>query len=99
MKTNREFKFPYLLAGMGLGAISGLLLAIGMSDERRKYLRDRGNKSLEYLNERAKKLRESAQGMVEKGKKIVSRHSDSVNTARETERQDYEEKKRENMGG
>ena len=45
------------------------------------------------------KLRESAQGMVEKGKKIVSRHSDSVNTARETERQDYEEKKRENMGG
>jgi gas vesicle protein len=99
MKPNHEFKFPYLLAGIGLGAISGLLLALRMSEDTRKYLRERGNKSREYLNQRAKKLRESAEAMVEKGKKIVSRRSDSVDTATEAERQEYEEKKRDNLGG
>jgi gas vesicle protein len=99
MKTNREFKLPYLLAGIGLGAISGLLLAFRMNEDTRKHLRERTNKTREYLNQQAKKLRESAEAMVEKGKKIVSHRSDSAKTDTTAEKQDYEEKKRENMGG
>ena len=99
MKTNSQFKLPYFLAGISLGAISGLLLALRMGEDTRKYLRERSNKSLEYLNQRARKLRESAEGIFEKGKQIASRQSQSVKTDTDAEKQDYEEKKRENMGG
>ena len=99
MKTNSQSKFPYFLAGIGLGAMSGLLLALRMSEETRKELRERGNKGVEYLNERTRKLWESAEKMLERGKKIAGSQSQAVKTDTEAEKQDYEEKKRENMGG
>jgi gas vesicle protein len=88
MITNGESKFPYFLVGMGLGAIAGLLFAPRSGEETRKYLRERSTKGLDTLNQQAGKLRESAEGMVQKGKEIMSRHCcDSVNTAKEAEKQ------------
>ena len=46
MKTNSEFKFPYFLAGIALGAIAALLLAPSPGEETWKYLRERSNKGL-----------------------------------------------------
>jgi hypothetical protein len=97
MKKNDEFKFPYFL--VGVGAVAALVFALRAAGEIRKYLRERSNESLGYLNQRAQKLRQSAEGMMKKRKEIVSRDSDSVDTATEAERQGYEGKKRENMGG
>jgi gas vesicle protein len=98
--TNGESKFPYFLVGMGLGAIAGLLFAPRSGEETRKYLRERSTKGLDTLNQQAGKLRESAEGMVQKGKEIMSRHCcDSVVTDREAEKQAYQEERRETMGG
>jgi gas vesicle protein len=94
MRTNGDFKLPYFLIGMGLGAIAGLLFAPRSGEETRKYLREQSNKGLDTLNQQAGKLRESAEGMVEKGKEFVGRHCDS-----EAERQAYQEERRENLGG
>src|SRR5713226_2989746 len=99
MKTNDEFKFPYFLVGMGLGAIAGLLLAPRSGEETRKFLRERSNKSLDYLNQQAGKLRESAEEIVKKGKEFIGPHRDSVKTDTEAEKQDYQEERRENLGG
>jgi gas vesicle protein len=100
MKTNGEFKFPDFLVGMAIGVIAGLLLAPRSGQQTRKYLRERSNTGLDYLNQKAGKLRESAEGMVEKGKGFMGRHDrDSVDTATEAEKQAYQEKRRENMGG
>ena len=99
MQTNGESKFSYLLIGLGLGAIAGLLLAPRSGEETRKYLRERSNKGLDTLNQRAGKLRESAEGIVKKGKEFIDPHRDSVKTDTEAEKQAYEEERRENLGG
>jgi gas vesicle protein len=99
MKTNDEFKFPYFLVGMGLGAIVGLLFAPRSGEETRKSLRERSNKSLDTLNQQAGKLRESVEGMVEKGKEFVGSPCASVDTATEAKEQAYQEERREHLGG
>lgn len=100
MKTNGEFKFPYFLIGIGIGAIAGLLFAPRSGEDTRKCLRERSNKSLDYLNQQAGKLRESAEGMVEKGKEFMGgQDRDSVKTDTEAEKQAYQEERRENLGG
>ena len=99
LETNDEFKFPYFLVGVGLGAIVGLLLAPRSGEETRKFLRERSNKSLDYLNQQAGKLRESAEEIVKKGKEFIGPHCDSVKTNGEAEKQAYGEERRENLGG
>ena len=100
MKTNGEFKFPYFLIAIGIGTIAGLLFAPRSGEKIRKSLRERTNKGLDYLNQQAGKLRESAEGMVEKGKEFIDRQDrDSVKTATEAEKQAYQEDRRENLGG
>lgn len=99
MKTNRELKFPYFLVGIAVGAISALLLAPSPGEETWKYLRQRSNKGLDYLNQQARKLRQTAEGVVSKGRKIVASHRDSVDIATEAEKQAYQEEKRETLGG
>ena len=67
--------------------------------ETRELLRERTNKSLDYLNQQAGKLRESADEIVKKGKEFIGPHRDSVKTDTEAEKQAYEEERRENLGG
>ena len=69
MKTNSQFKFPYFLVGIALGAIAALLLTPSPGEETWKYLRERSNKGLDYLNQQAGKLRRSAEGVIRKGRK------------------------------
>ena len=66
MKTNSEFKFPHFLVVIALGAIAALLLAPSPGEETWKYLRERSNKGLDYLNQQAGKLRQTAKGVVRK---------------------------------
>jgi gas vesicle protein len=99
MTTNGESKFSYLLIGLGLGAIGGLMAAILVQKETREVLRERSRKSLDYLNQQAGKLRESAEGIVKKGKEFIGPPRNSVKTDTEAERQAYQEEQRETLGG
>ena len=100
MTTNGESKFSYLLVGLGLGAIGGFMAAILGRKEMREVLRERGGKSLDYLNQQAGKLRETADVIVQQGKKLMAcKGSDSVVRSTEAEKQAFQEGKRENLGG
>lgn len=101
MTTNGESKFSYLLIGLGLGAVGGLMAAMLAHKETRELLRERSGKSLDYLNQQADKLREAADVIVQQGKKLIARtvSSDSVVHSTEGEKQAYQENKRENLGG
>jgi gas vesicle protein len=99
MTTNGESKFSYLLIGLGLGAIGGLMAAILVQKETREVLRERSRKSLDYLNQQAGKLRESAEGIVKKGKEFIGPPRNSVKTDTEAEKQAYQEEQRETLGG
>ena len=99
MTTNGESKFSYLLIGLALGVIGGLISAVLARKETRELLRERGRNSLDYLNEQMGKLRESADEIVKKGKEFIGPHRNSVQTDTEAQRQAYQEERRENMGG
>ena len=72
MRTNDDGKFFFLLIGLGLGAIGGLIAALLAREENREALREGGEKSLEYLNEQADKLRDTTEAIIEKGKDLLS---------------------------
>jgi gas vesicle protein len=99
MKTNGEFKFPYFLVGIALGAIAGLLLAPSPGEETWKYLRARSQKGWDYLHQQAGKLRARAEGVIKKGSELMGSHRDSVDVTTEAEKQAYQEDKRETLGG
>ena len=82
MTTNGESKFSYLFIalGLGLGAIGGLMAALLARKETRELLRERSINGLDYLNQQAGKLRESAEVIVKKGKEFIGPHCDSVKT-------------------
>jgi gas vesicle protein len=99
MTTNGESKFLYLLVGLGLGAIGGLMAALLARKETRELLRERSINGLDYLNQQAGKLRENAEEIVKKGKEFIGPHCDSVKTDTEAQRQAYQEERREHLGG
>ena len=99
MTTNGESKFSYLLIGLALGAIGGLMSALLARKETREVLRERSGKSLDYLNQQAGKLRETADVIVKKGKEFIGPPRDSVKTDTESQKQAYQEERRETLGG
>ena len=100
MTTNGESKFSYLLIGLGLGAVGGLMAAILARKETRETLRERSGKSLDYLNQQVGKLRETADVIVQQGKKLISYEgANAVDRSTEAEKQIYQEDRRENLGG
>ena len=54
MRTNGESKFSFLLIGLGLGAIGGLMAALLARKETRELLRERSTKTLDYLNQQGR---------------------------------------------
>ncbi len=100
MTANGESTFLYLLIGLGLGAVGGSMAAILARKETRAVLRERGGKSLDFLNEQAGKLRETADVIVQQGKKLIAcQGSDSIGHSTEAEKQAYQDDKREHLGG
>ena len=99
MKTNGESNFSYLLIGLGLGAIGGLMAALLARKETRESLRESSSKALDYLNQQGKKLRETTEGIVEKGKALVGQRCGTVDATTEGEKQAYQEERQEHLGG
>ena len=99
MRTDDKSKLLYLLIGLGLGAIGGLMTALLARKKTRELLRERSSKTLDYLNQQGKKLREASEGIVEEGKEVMSLRCCSVDATTEADEQAYQEERRENTGG
>jgi gas vesicle protein len=99
MTTNGGSRFVYVLVGLALGAVGGLMAAL-LIDKQPRELRERVGKSLDYLKRQAGKLRQSAEVLLQEGKKLIPcKPSDSVVHSTEAEKQAYQEDRRENLGG
>jgi hypothetical protein len=67
--------------------------------ETRESLREHSRKTLGYLNQQGKRLRETTEGIVEKGKELVSHRCCSVDATSKEEKQSHQEERRETSGG
>lgn len=91
MKTNGETRFSYFLVGLGLGAIGGLMSALLARKETRDMLRERGANSVEYLNQQKNRLRRTTEGIIGKGKAMLSERCCSSESTKVTGTQAQEE--------
>jgi len=97
MTTNGEFF--YVLNGLGLAALGGLMAAL-LVDKQPRELRERSGKSVDYLKHQAGKLAPDCRGDPTRRKKAhACKPSDSVVHSTEAEKQAYQEDRRENLGG
>ena len=72
MRTNHENGVTYLVIGVGLGLLAGLLWAPRRGQEMREELRRGADSGLDYLTEEAEKLRTEADRLFGKLKDRLS---------------------------
>ena len=83
--------FVWFLAGLGVGAIAGILYAPRSGSETREVLRARAEEGRDYVKTRAKDAREQASEWVDRGREVVNQQKDQFRAAYEAGRQAYQE--------
>lgn len=71
MNTHGSSRVAYLIFA-GLGAIGGALSVLLARKESRERILEQSAKGLEYLNQTGAKLRERTEGIVGKGRELMS---------------------------
>lgn len=83
--------FVWFLAGLGLGALVGVLYAPRAGSETREELRSRAEQGRDYVRNRAREARDQASGWVDKGREVVNQQKEQFRAAYEAGRQAYQE--------
>lgn len=83
--------FVWFLAGLGLGALAGVLYAPRSGSETREAIRARAEEGREYVKSRARDAREQANAWADRGREVVSQQKDQFRAAYEAGRQAYHE--------
>lgn len=83
--------FVWFLAGLGLGALAGVLYAPRSGSETREVIRARAEEGREYVKNRAREAREQATSWADRGREVVNQQKDQFRAAYEAGRQAYHE--------
>ena len=91
MADNDGNTLVWFLAGLGLGALAGVLYAPRAGAETREALRARAEDGREYVKNRAKEVRDQASDWADRGRGVVGERKDQFRAAYEAGRQAYHE--------
>lgn len=91
--------FMWFLAGLGFGALMGVLYAPRPGRETRDAIKSSAQEGKEYLKTRGREARENVNQWVERGKDVVSRQKEQLGSALESARQAYREASSESKKG
>lgn len=83
--------FMWFLAGLGFGALMGVLYAPRSGRETREAIMNSAQEGAEYLKTRGREARETMNDWVDRGKDVVGRQKDQFTSAIEAGRQAYRE--------
>jgi gas vesicle protein len=83
--------FVWFLAGLGLGALAGVLYAPRSGAETREVLRSRAEEGRDYVRSRAREAREQAEQWAGRGREAVNQQKEQFRAAYEAGRQAYHE--------
>jgi len=91
MSERDSNSFVWFLAGVGLGALAGVLYAPRSGSETRGVLRARAEEGRDYVRGRAREAREQASQWADRGRDVVSQQKEQFRAAYEAGRQAYQE--------
>ncbi|HTC57779.1 MAG TPA: YtxH domain-containing protein [Candidatus Sulfotelmatobacter sp.] len=91
MSDRESNSFVWFLAGLGLGALVGVLYAPRPGSETRDVLRARAEEGRDYMRSRAREARSQASEWVDRGRDVVSQQKEQFRAAYEAGRQAYQE--------
>jgi gas vesicle protein len=91
MSDRDSNSFMWFLAGLGFGALLGVLYAPRSGRETRDAIRNSAQEGKEYLKKQGREARETMEDWVERGKDVISRQKDQFGSAFEAGRQAYRE--------
>jgi gas vesicle protein len=91
MSDRDSNSFVWFLAGLGLGALAGVLYAPRSGSETREVLRARAEEGRDYVRDRAREAREQAAQWADRGRDVVSQQKEQFRAAYEAGRQAYHE--------
>lgn len=91
MSEDRGNNLGWFLAGMGIGAVLGILYAPKSGRETREALMNSAEEGRDYLVTRGREAREQISTFVDRGKDQINRQKDQINSAIEAGRQAYRE--------
>ncbi len=83
--------FMWFLAGLGFGALLGVLYAPRAGRETRDSLKNTAQEGREYLKTRSRDAKETMNEWVDRGKDVVGRSKEQINSAIDAGRQAYRE--------
>jgi gas vesicle protein len=91
MSDRDSNSFVWFLAGLGLGALAGVLYAPRSGAETREVLRARAEEGRDYVRNRAREARDQAEQWADRGREVVSQQKEQFRAAYEAGRQAYHE--------
>ena len=83
--------FLWFLAGLGVGAVVGVLYAPRSGDETREVLRSKAQEGGDRVRQQARKAREQASDWVDRGRDVINQQKDQFRSAYDAGRQAYHE--------
>ena len=81
----------WFLAGLGIGAVVGILYAPRSGNETRDVLRSKAEEGRDYMRNRANEAREQASDWVNRGRDVINQQKEQFKSAYEAGRQAYQD--------
>jgi gas vesicle protein len=91
--------FMWFLAGLGFGALMGVLYAPRSGRETREAIKNTAQEGSEYLKNRGREARETVSQWVDRGKDMVNQKKEQISAAIDATRQAYREASGEGKKG
>ena len=91
MADNDSSSIGWFLAGLGIGALVGVLYAPKSGKETRDTILQSAQEGRDYLNSRSQEFKGQVDQWVKKGKDTISRSRDQITSAVDAGRQAYRE--------
>ncbi len=91
MADDNGNSFLWFLAGLGLGAVVGVLYAPKSGRETREEILHRAEEGRDYVKDRARQARDQAQQWVDRGRELYEQQREQVKSAFEAGKEAYRE--------
>ncbi len=91
MSDRDSSSFLWFLAGLGVGAVVGVLYAPKSGDEMRETIRSRAQDGADRARHQARRAREQASDWVDRGRDVLNQQKEQFRNAYEAGRQAYNE--------